>query len=244
VELRPRKHLPAVLTGVSVAQKNVVSRKSDLRSREAIEGHEHDHPRDPDAARGRADRIAVLRRQCRPRGEVEEAELLVDRLGHAEVEEREGAAQRGDVNRLEGPIQHEHAGVDLAHLSPSPASFRLSSPPRLAVPRPPPRRPAQCRPPRWTECQEGGSRPLCANGARASAGRATGPRTPPAPRGGPPPRRPARRPSSPALRGRGPADPPSARPPAGPPCSPPTGAVAVSGPPPFRARSRGSDPPP
>ena len=50
-----------------------------------------------------ADGVVLGRREGAPALEVEELELLVDRLGDALVQEREGAPHRGHVDRLVDP---------------------------------------------------------------------------------------------------------------------------------------------
>ena len=51
IQILPFKYLPAILAGVLVAFEDIVSRELHFFLRHAIEQHQHDHSRNPDAKR-------------------------------------------------------------------------------------------------------------------------------------------------------------------------------------------------
>ena len=87
--------LAAVLAGVVVARVDVEAREADARLGQPLVREEHDHPRHADAAVDRPDGVVRRRGERAPVVEVEEPELLVDRLRHARYSSEN--ARRTDV---------------------------------------------------------------------------------------------------------------------------------------------------
>ena len=117
IELAPIEELAAVLAGVLVSLKHVVSGEFYFLLRKPIEHKQHDHPRDLDLERDGRNHFMI----GRVRGQIAPAFEIVRRkgvrvirrnnLGVPCVYERKGAASRTDVHRLPKPVEHQNLTV-------------------------------------------------------------------------------------------------------------------------------------
>jgi len=111
------KELAAVLAGVLVSLKHVVSGEFYLLLRKSIEHKQHDHPRDPDLERNGRNQFMIrrVRGQIAPAFEIvrRKAVRLIRRnnLGVSCVYKRKGAASRADVHRLPEPVKHQNLTI-------------------------------------------------------------------------------------------------------------------------------------
>jgi hypothetical protein len=109
--------MAAVLAGVLVSFKHVVSSEFHFLFRKPIEHKQHDHPRDPDLEGNGRNRFMI----GRVRGQIAPAFEIVRRkvarvirrnnLGVPCVYERKGAASRADVDGLPKPVEHQNLTV-------------------------------------------------------------------------------------------------------------------------------------
>ena len=117
IKLAAIEEVAAVLAGVLVSLKHVVSGEFYFLLRKPIEHKQHDHPRDPDLERNGRNQFMI----GRVRGQIAPAFEIVRRkvgrvirrnnLGVPCVYERKGAASRADVHRLPKPVEHQHLTV-------------------------------------------------------------------------------------------------------------------------------------
>jgi len=117
IKFAPIEEVAAVLAGVLVSLKHVVSGKFYFLLGKPIEHKKHDHPRDPDLERNGRDYFMI----GRARGQIAPAFEIVRRkvvrvirrnnLGMSRVYERKGAASRADVHRLPEPVKHQNLTV-------------------------------------------------------------------------------------------------------------------------------------
>jgi hypothetical protein len=119
IQIKPAaiEQLPAVLAGVLVSLKYVVSGEFYFLLRKPIEHKQHDHPRNPDLERDGRDHFMVrrVRGQIAPAFEVVRRKVVRvirrNNLSMPCVHEREGAASRADVHRLPEPVKHQNLTV-------------------------------------------------------------------------------------------------------------------------------------
>jgi hypothetical protein len=117
IKLTAIEEMAAVLAGVLVSLKHVVSGEFYFLLRKPIEHKQHDHPRDPDLERDSRNRFMI----GRVRGQIAPAFEIVRRkvarvirrnnLGVPCVYERKGAASRADVDGLPKPVEHQNLTV-------------------------------------------------------------------------------------------------------------------------------------
>ena len=117
IKVTPIEELAAVLAGVFVSLKHVVSGEFYFLLRKPIEYKQYDHPRDSDLERDGRDRFVI----GRVRGQIAPAFEIVRRkvvrvirrndLGVSCVYEREGAASRANVHGLPKPVKHQNLTV-------------------------------------------------------------------------------------------------------------------------------------
>jgi hypothetical protein len=117
IKLTAIEQLAAVLTGILVSLKHVVSGEFYFLLGKPIEHKQHDHPRDPDLERNGRDYFMI----GRARGQIAPAFEIVRRkvvrvirrnnLGMSCVYERKGAASRADVHRLPEPVKHQNLTI-------------------------------------------------------------------------------------------------------------------------------------
>ena len=114
IEFAAIENLAAVLAGVLVALKHIVSGKFHFLLRKPIENQKHNHPRDTNLERNRRDDFVVRRvcRQIAPAFEIVRHKIvrLVGRnnVGMTGIDQREGATRRADVNRLPQAVKHQN----------------------------------------------------------------------------------------------------------------------------------------
>ncbi len=107
----------AVLAGVLVALKHVVSGEFYFLLRKPIEHKQHDHPRDLDLERDGRNHFMIgrVRGQIAPAFEVVRRKVVRvirrNNLGVPCVYERKGAASGADVHRLPEPVEHQNLTV-------------------------------------------------------------------------------------------------------------------------------------
>ena len=117
IEFAAIENFAAVLAGVFVALKHVVSGKFHFLLWKPIENQKHNDPRDANLERNRRDDF-VIRRVCRqiaPAFEIVRHEIvrLIGRnnVGMTGIYQREGATRRADVNRLPQAVKHQNLVV-------------------------------------------------------------------------------------------------------------------------------------
>ena len=117
IELAAIENLAAVLAGVFVTFKHIMSGKFHFLFWKPIENQKHNHPRDANLERNRRDDF-VIRRVCRqiaPAFEIVRHEIvrLIGRnnVGMTGIYQREGATRRADVNRLPQAVKHQNLVV-------------------------------------------------------------------------------------------------------------------------------------
>ncbi len=117
IKITPIEELAAVLTGVLVSLKYVVSGEFHFLLRKPIEHKQHNHPRDPDLERNGCNRFMIrgIRGQIAPafkimRGKVGRV-IRRNNLRVPCVHERKGAASRADIHRLPKPVKHQNLTV-------------------------------------------------------------------------------------------------------------------------------------
>ena len=117
IKLATIKELAAVLAGVLVALKHVVSGEFYFLLRKPIEHEQHDHPRDLDLERDGRDHFMIGRvlRQIAPAFEVvrEKVVRVIRRnnLGVPRIDEGKGPTGRADVYRLPEPVEYQNLTV-------------------------------------------------------------------------------------------------------------------------------------
>ena len=117
IKITPIEEFAAVLAGVLVSLKDIVSGEFYFLLWKPIEHKQHDHARNPDLERDGRDQFMI----GRVRGQIAPAFEIVGRkvgrvirrnnLGVACVYERKGTASRADVHRLPKPVEHQHLTV-------------------------------------------------------------------------------------------------------------------------------------
>jgi len=114
IEFAAIENLAAVLAGVLVALKHIVSGKFHFLLRKPIENQKHNHPRDTNLERNRRDDFVVRRvcRQIAPAFEIVRHKIvrLVGRnnVGMTGIDQREGATRRADIDRLPQAVKHQN----------------------------------------------------------------------------------------------------------------------------------------
>jgi hypothetical protein len=117
IKLAPVEELAAVLAGVLVSLKHVVSGEFYFLLWKPIEHKQHDHPWEPDLERDGGDYFMVgrVRGQIAPAFEIVRRKVVGiirrNNLGVSRVYERKGAASRADVHRLPEPVEHQNLTV-------------------------------------------------------------------------------------------------------------------------------------
>ena len=114
VEADARELPAAVLAGVVVARVDVEAREAHLARRDAVVELEQDDARHADGARRGPHHVLAVDGLAErgPRVEVEGAVLLVDDARRAQVEQREGALHRRDMDGLIVAVQDQYVAVD------------------------------------------------------------------------------------------------------------------------------------
>jgi hypothetical protein len=117
IKVTPIEEFSAVLAGVLVSLKHVVSGEFYFLLRKPIEHKQHDHPWDPDLERDGRNHFMF----GRGRGQIAPAfEIMLRKvirvirrndLGVPSVYEGKGAASRTDVHRLPKPVEHQNLTV-------------------------------------------------------------------------------------------------------------------------------------
>src|SRR5262245_23668858 len=119
VQVVPVKDAPAVLAGVLVALKNVVSRELHLLLGQAIVEDQKDHARHTDSKRNGMDafRMWLLLREVVPFVEIERLERAVvvaqNRVSVALEQQCQRTARGADIHRLPEAIQHQYMLVEV-----------------------------------------------------------------------------------------------------------------------------------
>ena len=117
IKLAAIEEFAAVLAGVLVSLKHVVSGEFHFLLRKPIEHKQHDHPRDPDLEGNGRNRfmIGCVRGQIAPAFEIVRRKVVRvirrNNLGVPCVYERKGAASRADVDGLPKPVEHQNLTV-------------------------------------------------------------------------------------------------------------------------------------
>ena len=117
IQVTPLEEFAAVLAGVLVSLKHVVSGEFYFLLRKPIEHKQHDHPRDPDLERNCRDHFMIgrVRGQIAPAFEIVRRKVVCvirrNDLGVPCVYERKSAASRADVHRLPEPVEHQNLTV-------------------------------------------------------------------------------------------------------------------------------------
>ena len=117
IELAAIEELSAVLAGVLVSLKHVVSGEFYFLLRKPIEHKQHDHPRDPDLERDGRNHFMFgrIRGQIAPAFEIVRRKVVCvirrNNLGVPCIYERKSAASRADVHRLPEPVKHQNLTV-------------------------------------------------------------------------------------------------------------------------------------
>lgn len=117
IKFTPIEELAAVLAGVLVSLKHVVSGEFYFLLRKPIEHQQHDHPRDPDLERNGGDHFMLGRvgGQIPPAFEIVRRKVVRvirrNNLGVPCVYERKGAPSRADVHRLPEPVEYQNLTV-------------------------------------------------------------------------------------------------------------------------------------
>ena len=117
IELAAIEEVAAVLTGVLVSLKDIVSGEFYFLLWKPIEHKQHDHARNPDLERDGRDQFMIgrVRGQIAPAFEIVRGKIgrVIRRnnLGVPRVYERKGAASRADVHCLPKPVEHQHLTV-------------------------------------------------------------------------------------------------------------------------------------
>ena len=117
IQVASIEELAAVLAGVLVALKHIVSGKFYFLLRKPIEHKQHDDSRDPDPERDGRNQFMIgrVRGQIAPALEVVRRKVARvirrNNLGVPCVYERKGAASRADVHGLPEPVEHQNLTV-------------------------------------------------------------------------------------------------------------------------------------
>jgi hypothetical protein len=117
IKLAAIEEFAAVLAGILVSFKHVVSGEFHFLLRKPIEHKQHDHPRDLDLERDGRNHFMFgrVRGQIAPAFEVVRRKVVGvirrNNLGVPCVYERKGAASRTDVHRLPEPVEHQNLTV-------------------------------------------------------------------------------------------------------------------------------------
>src|SRR4029453_2450984 len=117
IEIASVEDLTAVLTGVLVTLKNVVTSKFYLFLRKPVEHQQHNHTRDTNLERNGRDHLVVGRvgGQVAPAFEIMRQKIvcLVGRnnVSVTGVDERKSTTGRADVHRLPQAVEHQHLTV-------------------------------------------------------------------------------------------------------------------------------------
>ena len=117
IKVTPIEEFAAVLAGVLVSLKHVVSGEFYFLLRKPIEHKQHDNPRDPDLERDGRNHFMIgrVRGQIAPAFEIVRRKVVRvirrNNLGVPCVYERKGAASRADVHRLPEPVEHQNLTV-------------------------------------------------------------------------------------------------------------------------------------
>jgi hypothetical protein len=117
IEVAPIEEFAAVLAGVLVALKHVVSGEFHFFLRKPIEHEQHDHPRDLDLERDGRNHFMIgrVRGQIAPAFEVVRRKVVRvirrNNLGMPGIYKRKGAASRTDIHRLPEPVEHQNLTV-------------------------------------------------------------------------------------------------------------------------------------
>ena len=117
IKLAAIEELAAVLAGVLVSLKHVVSGEFHFLLRKPIKHKQHDHPRDLDLERDGRNHFMVgrVRGQIAPTFEVVRRKVVRvirrNNLGLPCVYQRKGAASGADVHRLPKPVEHQNLTV-------------------------------------------------------------------------------------------------------------------------------------
>src|SRR5262249_52320856 len=114
IELGASELPTAVLTTILVPRIDVEPAEADVSPWNAIVTLQQDHPRNPDGAVHEPDRV-LLGRQVRPALEVERPIVLVDRSRNPLVQQRQCAANDGDVDRQVRAVEDEDLAVQNRH---------------------------------------------------------------------------------------------------------------------------------
>jgi hypothetical protein len=117
IKVTPIEDFAAVLAGVLISLKHVVSGEFHFLFRKPIKHEQHDHPRDLDLERDGRNQFMIgrVRGQIAPAFEIVRRKVVRvirrNNLGVPCVYERKGAASRADVHRLPEPVKHQNLTV-------------------------------------------------------------------------------------------------------------------------------------
>ena len=102
-----------ILTGAFVTGVNIIAAKTDLAFRDAVIGHQQNHPGNSNDAVDQPNRLVMCRkRQIAPAREIKGLILLVNGFGNALIEQHKSTTNRGHMDRQIRTIEDENLGVE------------------------------------------------------------------------------------------------------------------------------------
>ena len=112
VQFGARQAAIAVLTRIAVACEDIEARESHMTLRHSLVGGKYQHARHADKAIDDSEALMLdLDREVAPAIEIESPVLLIDRLCHTLIEQRERSLDRSDVDGQIRAIENQYPAI-------------------------------------------------------------------------------------------------------------------------------------